>query len=508
MSPATESRFRRLFALSYSDALFIALIGWLFVFGYGWDALLADGDTGWHIRTGEFILDHARLPAGDPYSFTRPGAPWYAWEWLSDVVFALCHRLGGLKGVTLAAGLTIAAYLTLLMRRSLRLGANVFVALAFCFLGAGASGIHFLARPHIFTLLLLAVSLWLLDRDRERPGGAVWWLMPLTALWANLHAGFLALLATVALQIVGEAVETGWASRSAGVVWKAVRRKLALFAGCAAASLANPYGIGLHRHVVEYMRSDWIHDAVEEFQSPRFRSESALQFEVLLFVGLIAAGLMLRRWRVADALVTIAWAHAALVSVRHVPVFVVVAGPIVAAEASRWWAEWARGKPAKSVTAILDGLAADCAVGFHRTSLWPAAVALALVLVNQPLRWPHDFPAVKFPVALVNRQEKRLEGARVFTSDQWGDYLLYRFHPRQRVFIDGRSDFYGPQIGKLYLRIAYAHKEWKSELDRYGISLVLTPEDWPLASALGQDTAWRAVDREQGAVLWERVVSP
>lgn len=507
MSKPTSGPLHRLFALSYSDVLFLALLGWLFLFGYGWEALLADGDTGWHIRTGEYILDHGRLPAGDPYSFTKPGAPWYAWEWLSDVALAAVYRWSGLKGVTLLAGLVIAAYLTLMVRRSLAWGANALIALACCFLGAGASSIHFLARPHIFTLLLLTVSLRLLERDRARPGRAVWWLVPLTALWANLHAGFLALLASLAIVAAGEAVELAWACGSARMAWQALRRRAALLAACAAASLANPYGFRLHQHVFAYLRSDWIKEAVDEFQSPRFRSESALHFEVLLFLGLIAAGMMLRRRRIADALLTLAWAHAALVSARHVPVFVAAAVPLAAAEASRWWAQWTQGAPARSVRGILDALAADVGRSLMRTSVWPLAAALALALADRPIRWPRDFPAVKFPVALITRHEARLNGARVFTSDQWGDYLLYRFHPRQRVFIDGRSDFYGREIGKLYLRTAYAHKEWRGALDRYGIELALTPEDWPLANVLAEDPGWREIGREGGAVLFERVVS-
>jgi hypothetical protein len=499
-----SSLVRRLGALalpSYSDWLFAALIGWLFVVGHGWSALLADGDTGWHIRAGEYILAHGRLPVTDPFSFTRTGQAWFAWEWLSDVLFAGASRLLGLKGVVLLAGLAIALYLTVLVRHMLWRKANAFVALAVCLLGAGASGIHYLARPHVFTLLLLAVALWLVDRDREKPTRAVWLLVPLTAIWANLHAGFLALLACLAIRIAGGAIEACWERRPLGAVW----RGLTLLTACSAASLANPYGYKLHLHIAGYLRSDWIREAVDEFQSPKFRSESAIQFEILLFAGLIAAGLLLRRRRVTGALLILAWAHAALVSVRHVPVFVVVAAPILAAEVSRWWAAWADGQPARSVAGVFNSLALDFTRGFRRTSLWPVALVAALVLVGAPLRWPRDFPAAKFPVELTKRQEALLAGARVFTSDQWGDYLIYRFYPRQRVFIDGRSDFYGKDLGKLYLRVAYGHGEWRSTLERYGIGLVLAPVEWPLASILRREPGWRLVEEDRQAALFERV---
>jgi len=94
---------------SHADWLFAALIVWLFVAGSGWQVLLADGDTGWHIRAGEYILAHREVPHADLFSFTRPGAPWCAWEWLSDVLFALAHRAAGLKGVVLLAGAVIAS---------------------------------------------------------------------------------------------------------------------------------------------------------------------------------------------------------------------------------------------------------------------------------------------------------------------------------------------------------------------------------------------------------------
>ena len=486
---------RRLLVPSHSDWLFAALMVWLFVAGSGWQVLLADGDTGWHIRAGEYILAHRQVPHADLFSFTRPGAPWCAWEWLSDVVFALVHRAAGLKGVVLLAGAVIASALTLLFRHMLARGSGFFVALAVCLVAAGASTIHFLARPHVFTLLLLAGSLWVLGRDRREPGRAVWLLVPLTALWANLHAGFVALPASIMVLAVAAAIERRW---------DLARRYAPLAAGCLVASLANPYGIGLHRHVLEYLRSDWIRDAVDEFQSPRFRSESSVHFEILLFGGLLAAAALLRRARTGEALLVVAWAHAALVSVRNVPVFAVVASPIVAAEASRCWRAWARERPARSVVAILERVGGGFASSAGHTSLWPGVLLLILAII--PGHWPLDFPQNKFPVELVAKHERAIGGARVFTSDQWGDYLLYRFGPSQAVFIDGRSDFYGPEIGELYLRTAFGRGDWGGTLGRYRIALVLAPKDWPLADLLGTSDGWRLVDQDGQAALFERSV--
>jgi len=115
---------------SFSDCLFLAVLIWIYSSGSGgWKGLLADGDSGWHIRTGEYILDHHRVPYQDLYSFSRPGAPWYAWEWLSDVIFGSLHRLAGLKGVVLTAGVVIALFATTLIRRMIWRGVNLLIAM-------------------------------------------------------------------------------------------------------------------------------------------------------------------------------------------------------------------------------------------------------------------------------------------------------------------------------------------------------------------------------------------
>ncbi|HVX66344.1 MAG TPA: hypothetical protein VHA11_07075 [Bryobacteraceae bacterium] len=492
--PALTRLLKRLLVPSHSDWLFVALVVWLFVAGAGWSSLLGDGDTGWHIRTGEFVLATGTVPRVDLFSYSKPGAPWFAWEWLADVVYALAWRAAALKGVVLVAGLAIGLSLLLLFRRMLWRGGNLFLALAATLLVAGASGVHYLARPHVFTLLLWTVALWLVDADRKRSTPLLWLLVPLTALWANLHAGFVALVVTLAVLALASLAERdrGRAGRYALVA-----------GGCALASLANPYGLELHRHVLAYLRSDWIRDAVDEFQSPRFRSESAFHFEILLFAGIAAAALLVRRKRIGEAALVLVWAHAALMSVRHVPLFAIVAAPVVVSEATRLWSAWVGEGASRSVRAILDRLASDLAAGASRTSLLPFALVLLLAFGAVPLRWPADFPAQRFPLQLVGRNLPLLSGQRVFTSDQWSDYLIYRF-PRQRVFVDGRSDFYGPQIGKLYLRILYGHPEWRDALERYAVEVVLAEKSWPLAHLLRTSSGWRVADEDAAAVLFAR----
>ncbi len=452
--------------------------------------LLADGDTGWHIRTGDYILAQRRFPASDLFSFSRPEAPWFAWEWASDVLFSLVHRMAGLKGVVLLAGVVIGATSATLFDFLLWQQVNVMVAVVAMLAAGSASTVHWLARPHLFTYLLLLWSLWLLESDRRQRTGRVWILAPLAALWVNLHGGFLVLIGLLGVYLAGAILVRHWPN---------ARRYAWLLAACATATLANPYSYHLHQHIWQYLRSDFIRNRVEEFQSPRFRGESMLVFEALLLAGLLAVPALWRRGERATALLVVLLAHAALGSVRHVLLYVVVATPVVARQLTAWIEA-----TENSWLQALGSLAADYAPRRARWRLpWCAlgAVTVAFLLLGSgPARWRVDFPKEKFPQAALARAEEKLVGRRVFTSDQWGDYLIYRYYPRTRVFIDGRSDFYGSSIGGEYLEAQQGQYRWQEIFDRHGIEVALVPGDWPLATVLKSHPSWQ-LEYDDGQAL-------
>jgi len=495
-------RVARALTPSFADCFFAAILAWLFICGAnGWESLLGDGDTGWHIRTGQYILSHHSVPAHDLFSFSKPAAPWFAWEWLSDVALAALFRLGEFKAVTLAAGALIAIYATVLLRYALWLGANALLSALITLVAVGASSMHFLARPHLFTLLLLPVCLWLVQADARKNTRLVWLLVPLAVLWTNLHGGFFIFIACLGLMTGGHAIEA-WLHRGH---WPLVFRHTALLAGCALASFVNPYGIELHRHVLEYLRSDWIRDTIQEFQAPTFRSEGQLQFEALLLIGLLTSGFLLKKRRIADALCLIFLAHSSLLSVRHAPLYVSVAAPLIAAQLSEWWKFWTDRLPKKSIIRILRQLGDDIVPVFRRNTMWPIVVILVLALLDAPLKWPRDFPSQNFPLEMIHSNADLLQSGRLLTTDQWGDYIIFSFYPKQQVFVDGRSDFYGEGIGREYLQLTQGADNWRAILDRYGFQVALLPLNLPLSSLLKTDPSWRVKRDDHHTLLFVRI---
>jgi hypothetical protein len=473
---------------------FCALLLAAFARADGLQSLLADGDTGWHIRTGELVLQTGTVPRTDPFSFSRPGEPWFAWEWGADVIFALLWRWKGTAAVAAFCGAVIALAATVLFARLLRRGAGLAIALLAAMAAVSASSVHYLARPHVFSILLYAIALWMLEEDQVRPGGRLWLLIPLTALWTNLHAGFVAWCVTLLVLV---------AVSAAGRDWSAARRYGWLTLGCAAASLANPYGWKLHQHVARYLNSGWIMDHVQEFQSPNIRSEGMVVYALLL----LAAVAFIAHASRFEAVLLLLWAFASLRSARHVPLFALVAAPVAAAGAADLWRRAAGAAGSRSAVAVFREFSLDLGAR-PRLTAWLAAAAVGMVIVAPATGFPHT----RFPVRAVESNLNSLTPAgrvpRVLTSDQWADYLIYRLYPKQRVFFDGRSDFFGPELGGDYRKLLGADHGWRELLDRYGFDIALLPRDWPLSTVLGREPGWRQIYADKAALIFCRIGLP
>jgi hypothetical protein len=486
---------------SLFDVLLLSIPVWLFGVGNGGLALLlSDGDAGWHIRTGEWILDQGRVPRADIFSFTKPGEPWFAWEWLADVVAAALVRAGGLKGLLLLSIALFALYGGITFRHMVWRGANLFTALPLALFAVGAATVHALARPHLWTMLLMAVAWWVIAADLRHPGRRLWWLVPLAALWANLHGGWVAVVATLGVAASGLGLE----ALSGTGKWKSAGRYAAAALLCLAASILNPYGVELHIHTFRYLGLDWIRDSIQEFKSPTFRGENMLHYEAALFLGMAAAGMLVARRRFAEAGVVVFWAHASLTSARHIPLYMAVALPAIAEGIADAWERFAERSRRGSALGVLRDIARESQPALVRTSVW-AVVPLALVAAGWVnLAWPADFPEERFPRKIVDRHGELLASSRVFTSDQWADYLIYRLYPRQRVFFDGRSDFYGEALGREFLEIHNGDWRWRELLDRHGIEVVLASPKWAISSLLKVDAGWVVVADDGRSVMFRR----
>jgi len=266
----------------------------------------------------------------------------------------------------------------------------------------------------------------------------------------------------------------------------------------------NPYGWKLHAHTLDYLRADHIRNIVGEFRSPSFRGEPMLHYELVLLAACAVSGLLLARRRFVAPFWILFWAHASLQSARHIPLFVAVALPFVAGELQQLWDAWAARGGRRSTLGVLTELAEGFGRDLRRMTPWPAVVLGLAVAGVLPLPRIDDFPGEHFPAGMVRKHGALMQEARILTKDQWADYLIYRLHPRVKVFFDGRSDFYGKDLAMEYLGMMEGRHDWRELLEKYRFDTVLLPPGVPLASLLKISPEWTVVDDDGAAVLFRR----
>jgi hypothetical protein len=505
---------------SLSDLAFLMPIIVLFLCttGLGW--LLTDSDTGWHIRTGEWILKNGRIPSTDLFSFTKFGQPWFAWEWLSDVLMAAVHSHFGLGGIVLLSLLVLGATSVCIYRNTVEECKYRLIAISLAGLAMAASTIHWLARPHLVTPLLAAVFSWVLSRVEKRDSNQhLLLLLPaLMILWVNLHGGFFVGIVLLMTYAVGAAAEEGVLG-TRDRAWVRARKYLFSAGACVVASFVNPYGYHLHVHVAQYLGSSFYFKRISEFQSADFHTFTAAYFETLLVLAIAAAAWHFRNGRFVPSLLLLSWAHLALFSVRNVPIFAVVSAPGIGLAAYDWFEligtgwplDW-RGRLCASLVELEMG--AQAIASHQKRRRWHLALCLALlalaISVWQPGRLKTlqaDFDPSRFPAdaAIFLSHADPESSLRLYASWQWGGYLIYRLWPAVQVFDDGRTDFYGPRFVEEGLRAWEACPDWAEVLAKYRVNAVLVPVDSALATLLHETTDWKLVYSDRIALMFVKI---
>jgi hypothetical protein len=507
----TVSTWTRLFVPSIADGIFLALLCTL-VFTSLSVRLLGDAGIGWHIRTGQLILSAHQIPHTEPFSSTMAGKPWFAWEWLYDLIVGECDWAMGLNGVVWFNAILIAMVFACAFQWLVRRGANVLVAVVLVLLAISASMIHFLARPHLVTWLFTLAWFAILDRS-ERDGlsgrfvRSRWlWSLPFIMLfWVNMHGGFVIGFILLGIHWLA-ACWTWWRTQQGRIEDEFVRISAArrawelLWVGiiCAAASLANPYEWKLHRHIFEYLSNRFLMDHIQEFQSPDFHGLAQRCFLVLMLLTLVAVAVRARRLRVSGLLVVLFSIYSGLYAARNIPVasilLVTIIGPVLCT---------------RHLTSFFGRM--SLLQSSLRGHAWPV-IALVFTLVvaanggragSGQLMDAHFGPK-RMPVAAVDYLRQHDLHGPLLSTDFWGGYLIYRLHPREQMVVDDRHDLYGATFFKSYLKMYRGETGWQEFLEEHPAGCVLFPRDAAITNLLLEDQDWKSVYKDEVAVIFVR----
>jgi hypothetical protein len=476
--------------------------------------LLIDSDTGWHIRAGELILETGAVPRRDPFSHTMAGREWFAWEWLTELIMALTHRYWGLAGVVGGAILILLVSYDALYRMMIRLGSDAIVAFTVTIFAAVAGVVHWLARPHLISIALMAVWYAAVEDFRRNRGRRIYFLPLLIALWANLHGAFVATFPVLAIYAAGEWVEFAARGEWRPAKWRRVLRTYVVVGALSAvAALATPYGLRLYGHLWRYLTDAKLLSTISEFQSPNFHTLDGKLIEILLLLGAIACANAIRRRRFVESGLLVLWGHMTLQSERHVTLAAVMLAPIIAEQFSALISEGAgraavgMNQAARAVRAARDWYREVMRIDRQLTGVFASGAVFVLVIAITVSGLagkvaPSHFNPIRFPAAAADFILRTKPEGNMYSSDQFGGYLIYRLYPQFKVFVDGRSDFYRQgSVLDDFDRIATIKPQWSGLLDKYDIRWMTLRRDEPLALIALASGRWQSVYEDSVAQI-------
>ena len=440
------------------------------------DRLLNDSDTYWQISVGQWIIDHGTVPRADIYSFTKAGEPWISSSWLAQVLLASSYGLAGWTGPVVLAAASIAAtfaYLGWILCRRIPAPYAIVVTLAALVLSTP----HFLARPHVLAMpVMLAWAYGLLSAS-ERGAAPSYWLLPLIALWANLHGGFIFGLVLVGAFAVDALWNTDVARR------KRLLLGWALFGlGAVMACCVTPYGWGsllASRRILDL--GEVLH-LIAEWRPADFTSPGAFEVSILvLMAAVLYCGVKLTPPRIALVLGLL---HMALSHARNLEIFALLL-PLVALA------------PVASQFALQPAQVAKITA----PRVFAAMLALAFGASTWALATKSAFapPAVQSPAAAVEALQAR-HPKRVLNDLPLGGYMIWRKIP---VFIDGRAELYGEAFETSYFRALQLQdvNGFLDILNTWEIDAVLLTPSTPAVGLLDNVAGWQRVYSDRHAVL-------
>jgi hypothetical protein len=457
------------------------------------------------LKTGQYLVENKSTPHTDIFSSLHYGKEWVTHEWLAEVFLYLLYRSAGYGGLIVVFAIIVTAAFLVTFRRYSHSVGHPYIAGFALLLGAFSTLPTWGVRPQMFTLLLASVFLAILDRYAKGDSKGLPWLVPLTILWVNLHAGFALGLGLILLTIVGLALE-GWLGlgESIPTLWRRLRLLTVVWLICLCSVILNPNGIRIYSYPFETVKSQAMMKYITEWWSPDFHQLMFQPLALLIFATFGALALARSHVSIKDLLLLTVTGLAALRSARNVPFFALVAMPALAQYSWVWissqkWGEWFTRPERREA-----GSQATLKIVLNIVLLFLAPTALAVSRVVQTASTQEASNNSQFPAAAVDFLLSRKLPQPLFNEYGWGGYLIWRASPDFRVYIDGRADVYGDAFLEEFLMTHSGEQRWQEPLNRYGVRTALVRPETPIASLLRQAPGWEKVFEDSQAVIFTR----
>lgn len=435
------------------------------------------------------MLENGSFIYQDTFSLAHD-APRFEHCWLHDIVVYGFYTLGGYVGISLFKSLLVLSTTVVLCSIGRIRGSSWLSILLVVPTAVLSTGNDWLERPQLWSFFFFSLTLLVLEVFRKSPGLKIFWLFPLTVLWANFHAGAVLAFPVVFAYLAGEGGDRLLKRSMLDAL--AYKRLLILSTILLFAFLLTPYGLqplqvflrtsiygGTDSPVTHLFNLDW--RATSFSLRPGFYYFMGASVLMLL--------LQLRRIFVADLFLLCGLAIMGLSLGRHTPFLILAAGGLL--------------------PRYLDGVGLGVRAKFSAKAAFVSRVLVLLLACGlvASLAWPlygkHGFfntglRAWHFPVKAAAFVKDQKLPANLFNTYEWGGYLMWSLYPQYQVFWDGRAA--SKEMFGLGLQVMRGDPAWKDILKKHGVATVVskpctmdTGQHYPLLDKLRKDPEWALV---------------
>lgn len=439
---------------------------------------------------GKYVIDGHAPPTQEIFSYPYAGRTYVPHEWLAGVIYYLSYVLIRLDGVILLAGILIAGTFTILYTYVSRENGEPLITFLLVLLGAVVTSVHWLIRPHLLTMIFLA--LWLIWLERfHRSQQVRYWIFPVSMLlWANIHAEYLVGFLVLLSYLAGWFWQYLFSRANAPLSTARVLITIAFIAFLA--SLLNPSGIQAWTTVTEYMNNRYLMSHIAETQPPNFTQLQHMPLIILFLVSILLLALRRDRFVPAHIFLLAGFGLMSIVSIRNAHLFGVVA-PFVLSNGLKGIRV---AQPLKNVEQMIAKFEEKFAI---KNLPIVVTILLCIGLFTGPLKNYNQFDPEVFPVDAVQWLKQNPPSGRMFNSFDWGGYILLNLWPEQKVFIESQTDTNG-ELSRKYEAVITLQNDWYAIFDEYNITWALIPPQWQLAQEL-RALGWETDYEDQTAII-------
>lgn len=465
--------------------------------------VISDVDFGWHLRTGEYILDNKKIPAHDLFSYTLPNYPYVYHSWLGEVLVAISYRLLNLTGVSLLFAL-VSTLTIFFAYKSISIISRGQISYLFLFIITPVAYAIAGGRMRVYNILFLTIINFLFLKFHHQNSKLILLIPLIFAFWTNLHGSFpIGIISLIILSLL---------TIKNSLTLKEKRSKikiLLLICPCSLlATLINPYSWrawyqSLSMFSYSYSKLGGIN---EDWQSIVSADTSNLFLLFSFFLIISLAFIIKSRLLALHIIPLLIFFFLSLVSSRFTIAATVFLIPVIndlLFSIKNKLSDNVQKSPIVRFSlfclvliVLLMGAKNLVEVKFahHSPKEYASYLALEAPTKNQHPAWSYEANLFL---------ENNLTSKRVLNQADWGGFMLL-INPEVKLFYYGAMDNYivdNKSFVFEYLKVTNASPGWENVLKKYAIDTIFLPGYSPLINNLKNTSDWQLVYEDKMATI-------